>query len=215
MGSDIVHVWLVRAAEAAARLPRRWLSPEEEARARAFRRPQDEERFVASRLVARALLARELDVPIESLAVSRTCARCGDPSHGKPRLVAPRSDVSFSTSHSGDLVACAIGRAIEVGVDVEEALPEADYDDVAARCFPRDHEAWRALPPDAARRAFLGAWTRMEARLKLDGRGVVGLDDAAPDAERAWSAPLDLSPGYVGAIAATRAVDVVVREWSP
>ena len=85
--------------------------------------------------------------------------------HGKPLC----AGVNFSVSHSGELVAIAVG-GCAVGLDVEQ-IPSADRLKIAERFY---HPAERAYVHDAADQplAFCEIWTRKEAFLKMTGEGI-------------------------------------------
>lgn len=157
--------------------------------------------FLAGRALIRALV-RRIRGSDEVLLFSR-CARCGA-EHGRPRS----AGVSLSVSHAEDLVVVAASAgSIELGVDVEEEA-------AAGRV-----EGLGPMFPDG-RAPDLGAWTRIEAAVKADGRGFeidpseVILQPHADESEPCvWSAvlpgrlrPLEVTtlggpPGYVVSVA--------------
>lgn len=138
--------------------------------------------FLAGRALIRALV-QSIRGPGQVLIDSR-CHRCGG-EHDRPRT----ADVSLSVSHSGDLVAVAIAAGtVRLGVDIE-AQSAADRVSELGSLF-RDGAA-----PD------LAGWTRLEAAVKADGRGLevdpsaVIMHDRPRDVHpRVWSAAL---PGGV------------------
>ncbi len=114
-------------------------------------------RFVAGRGLLLGLL-EELAPGADPEIVTR-CARCGGP-HGAPRAL--HAPVAMSVSYAGALVAAAAVRtetASAVGIDVERGDPATTLGDLGALFAPDP-------PPDLAR------WTRIEAVLKADGRGI-------------------------------------------
>ena len=109
----------------------------------------------------------------------------------KPRL-AHRTDISFSVSHSGSVVICAISfpgtarmdglrvicgspYAPEVGADVErvrDASESPRLRRIARRFFPEGEAARLDALPDADYpRAFCEIWTAMESYVKRTGEG--------------------------------------------
>lgn len=110
--------------------------------------------FATGRHLLAGLAARL--APGEAFAVDSTCATCGE-DHGRPRSVG--APLVLSVAYAGTLVVAAAalrGEVEAVGVDVERAGGVAP--DLAA-LFPRG-------APD------LAGWTRLEAVLKADGRGI-------------------------------------------
>ncbi|MFE1646003.1 hypothetical protein ACFM35_10530 [Microbacterium sp. P01] len=127
-----------------------------------------------------ATLIGELAGPEAEPEIDTTCALCGA-DHGAPRaVVAP---VALSVSYAGSVVvAAAAPRAViaRLGVDVERRAGAAGevQSGLAALFAP-------AAPPD------LAGWTRIEAVLKADGRGVrIEPADVVGDARDAASARL-------------------------
>jgi len=134
--------------------------------------------FLAGRALIRTLVQRIRGAG-EVLIDSR-CDRCGL-DHGRPRT----AGVALSVSHAGDLVvvAAAAGSA-RLGVDVEAVTAAGRVAEL------------RSLFPDGAAPDLAG-WTRVEAAVKADGRGLEvdpgsvilreGRGDVNP---RVWSAVL-------------------------
>lgn len=114
------------------------------------------------RAVGDALLARlveDLGVAASSsrTAIGRRCPVCDSTGHGRPVADAP---VALSVSYAGSMVAAAAVRledAASVGIDIEPA--ERETGDLRGLFSP-------APAPDIA------GWTRIEAVLKADGRGI-------------------------------------------
>jgi phosphopantetheinyl transferase len=118
------------------------------------------------KLLARYALSKLLKVPPDSLAFIY-----GD--HGKPAL-RDYPDTHFNVSHSGNLVVCAVSSA-PVGIDVE-TLPrqERNFMKIAARCFDIEELSYIQLRASDAElaAAFVEIWTKKEAYIKRDGRGL-------------------------------------------
>jgi 4'-phosphopantetheinyl transferase len=216
LARDEVHVWRL-ALKPAASHP--WaaedlLSPDESARARAFRFSVDREHWIVARAWLRTTLARYLRCEPGELAF-----RYGP--HGKPAL-APGcgGPLAFNLTHTADLALLAVSRGREVGIDVERVQPMPDLHQLAAGVFtPREWALFDRLPPTLRHEAFLRCWTRKEAYAKARGEGlalglsgfeVAFLPDAppalltTPDDARELSrwAFHNLRPGagYVGAL---------------
>jgi len=138
----------------------------------------DERRAPAPIRVARAMtrvaLADALGTDPERVPISRRCAHCDHPTHGRP-TVAGDDRISFSLSHSGSFAVIALADgALRIGVDVEEVKPRRRLGALAARVLNDDeHAAWLALAEgDEQLRSFLRAWTTKEAYLKALGIGI-------------------------------------------
>jgi len=105
--------------------------------------------FLAGRLLLHDLAA-ELGAGTDLVAL---CPDCGGP-HGKPSLV--DSDLELSLSHGAGVVVAAAFWGAAVGVDIEGAPDEAALAAIGV----------------VAGEATLERWTRVEAVLKADGRGL-------------------------------------------
>ncbi len=219
--AGIVHVWWARRQDAAPGLATLFDDTERQ-RWAAYRRDEDQDRFLVGCALAKTVLAGYAGQHPAQVSFDRTCGRCGQP-HGKP--VVQGGEFEHSVSHSGDLVALAVARS-PVGVDVERledrARPLGGDGDPAslARLVLADGEraALDALPPADRPRQFLLAWTRKEAVTKATGDGLHApfrevVLAGARGAPRlvAWPYPqppdtvslVDLEPatGYVAALA--------------
>jgi 4'-phosphopantetheinyl transferase len=140
------------------------LDQAEGARAVAFQRPRDQQRFTVAHGALRILAGRELAVRPEVLAWSPG-------RHGKPELVPPWSGLHTSLSHSGDMIAVAISAGRPAGVDVQHLAPGLDPVGLAARFFPPDEAEYVAAARDESARAdrFAHLWVRKEAVVKAAG----------------------------------------------
>jgi 4'-phosphopantetheinyl transferase len=205
-----VHVWradLERATDdGGAELDS--LSDNERARAERIVAERARTRWLRSRLVLRALLARYLRIAPADIAL-----RVGP--HGKPELAPSgvddeRAELWFNLSHSRDValyVLCADG---PVGVDVQHARPpgaraERDHVALAARTFGADDaRRLEALDPSRREAEFLRLWTRYEAELKRRGTGIGAASSTPPsDAAEPSIVELDVGPDAAAALACT------------
>ena len=118
------------------------------------------ERFLTGRMLLRELVAELTGADLASITIAATCADCGR-EHGQSRI-AGHPEVHVSLSHTGGRTAAAatVGTAIggtAMGVDIER----------------RDASPKRlAAILKIASGADLAHWTRVEAVLKADGRGL-------------------------------------------
>jgi phosphopantetheine--protein transferase-like protein len=170
-----------------------------------------------ARAATRSLLARTLGVAPGTLSISRRCARCGDPEHGKPSV--PGADIAFSLSHSGALGVLAIAEApVAIGVDVEAARARAHLDRLAVRVLePGALDAWQRATEAERLDHFLRAWTAKEAYLKATGEGIISAAAARPLDPEGWTiSALAVPNGYVGALAVDHSpVRVTTEVWDP
>lgn len=185
------------------------LSDDEEARARAFVRPEHGRAFRVARGRMRQILAGYTgDHP----------ARFGFACNPQGRPWLPGGPV-FNLSHAGGWAALAVTARVPLGVDIE-ACREMEQA-VAERFFsPAENAELAALPPAQWLDGFYRCWTRKEALVKACGMGLsmpldsfdVTLTPGAParltrfdrtgHAARDWRMiHLDLGPCMVGAIA--------------
>jgi 4'-phosphopantetheinyl transferase len=144
------------------------LSADERARAERFVFARDRVIFVASHALLRHALSAYEDV-------APAAWRFGQEGAGKPRLAAAHAATSlrFNLAHTRGLVACAIARGIEVGVDVESLEARATALDIARRFFSPHEVAHLEACPEADRHArFIEIWTLKEAYIKAIGQGL-------------------------------------------
>jgi 4'-phosphopantetheinyl transferase len=122
---------------------------------------------------------------------------------GKPRaFIGDRPlDLHFNISHTDGLVAVAVSRHCELGIDVEAVDRSVDLA-VADRYFFGAEADWLAVQPrDRQLESFLRLWTLKEAYIKATGRGLsqpldefwfdvdpprIRFTPAIDDDERAW-----------------------------
>lgn len=150
------------------------LSADELSRAAKFRIAGDRNRYIAARGVLRKLLATRLGKDPRDLQFAygpkgKPSLRHSDPS--APRL-------QFNVSHSHGLAVYAVARDRNLGVDVELARSGFDSEGIARRYFSaREMQELRSLPAEKRTIGFFNCWTRKEAYIKADGRGLeIALD---------------------------------------
>jgi len=94
---------------------------------------------------------------------------------GKPGIVNPPWNrfLRFNLSHTRGLVACAVAREAEVGIDVETTGRARSYSRLADRVLsPSERERWQGLASSQQAGGFLDYWTLKEAHLKALGTGI-------------------------------------------
>ncbi|MFC5502682.1 4'-phosphopantetheinyl transferase family protein [Lysinimonas soli] len=110
--------------------------------------------FLAGRLLLRTLAGEQLGVTPREVPLTAVCLDCGGP-HGKPVILGTELRVSLSRCSVGVVAVTAWGR--EIGVDLEPV-----------RGRPGRLSAIRTITGADG----LEHWTRVEAVLKADGRGL-------------------------------------------
>lgn len=91
----------------------------------------------------------------DAIAVSARCSVCGSP-HGRPTIIAGNTTLAASVSHTPELTFVAVTTAGHVGIDAE----------LRDGTSPHGLDLLRGSADD------LRDWTRVEAVLKADGRGL-------------------------------------------
>jgi 4'-phosphopantetheinyl transferase len=200
------------------------LSEEERARADRLLTTAVRRRFVRSRAMLRAVLAGYL-------ATDPARIRFETGRHGKPRLADADAGLRFNLSHSAACWVLAVGRDVEVGVDVERTARDVDVEAVARRMFrPAEIRTLRRLEGRARKEAFFRCWASREAVVKAMGEGMltaahrfeVACDPAEPPAVRLpesegrefpWEiGSIPLPGGFCGMLA-TDGTPSRIRSW--
>ena len=192
-----VEVWLA-APEALAEDGHRLrdeLSLAEHARMARFRFERDSELYLASHVFLRQVLS--LYGPHAPAAWQFDTGVRGRPEIARAQQ--PQgARLRFSLSHTHGLVAVAVARGWDVGVDVERHRADLDVDGLAALALAAPERAWHArLGPAERATAFVTLWTVKEAVLKACGAGI-GRDltrVAVPDGLRAPGEVIARAPG--------------------
>ncbi len=227
LGPETVRVWLATLDLDPPLLSRlsSALLPDELTRASRYHLPRDRDRFVAARGLLRHALAAHLQTGPESI-------RLGYSANGKPFLEGG-SDFHFNLSHAGPHLMIAIARGRRLGVDIEpDPSPRVISELATVVLSPPERRALaRTARPE--RPAWFGRmWTRKEAFIKADGRGMempleqidvmtdpgsVRLLDPGPGWHRAaeWSLRAITAPvGHAACVAAEGAAwSVECAEW--
>jgi 4'-phosphopantetheinyl transferase len=115
-----------------------------------------EQARVSGRALLTALVSERAGIPADAVVISATCADCGG-AHGRPVVEHP-PDLYASVAHCAEGTVAAIA-AVRVGVDVELTAGNPE------RLHAIDQVAGAGADP-------LLRWTRAEAVLKADGRGL-------------------------------------------
>lgn len=162
MSGDRVRVYLVPVpshAEGAV------LTPDEDEQLGQYVSERGRLNFITRRSALRVLLGRELGVEPRAVRLERD-------RFGKPRVAGGGGGIRFNVSDTDGLVAIAVARDHEVGVDVEWLKPRR-FDGLAKTTFTRDELiAFRSAPPARRPGVFYEQWTSKEAYSKAVGLGL-------------------------------------------
>lgn len=193
------------------------LSDAERERAARFHHLSDRWEFVLGRLMARHLLSARAGVPAAEF-------RFAENAHGRPEIAHPPLDrpLRFNLSHSGGIVACVVGEAHQIGVDVERLdRPAIDPRVIRRYCSEPEQAALAGMPDALRHERFLALWTLKEAYVKARGTGLTlplrrisfdlgvkgagGVNFNGVDDESRWMfAHTRLEPRHLLAVAAER-----------
>lgn len=146
---------------------------------------KDTRRFIVSRAMLKLLLGKYIHKDPRDV-------RFYFESNLKPRLKHSGNDIHFNVSHSGDMVAIAIGPEA-VGVDIEYLDEDFRYDTVLEKVF-NEKELKFIHNSNNPSEAFFLLWTRKEALLKATGRGIDDQLTLTPS----LNGPHSVSEGLIG-----------------
>jgi 4'-phosphopantetheinyl transferase len=146
------------------------LSPDERVRCQRFVFPRDRRDFAAGHALLRRVLSMHDDVREDEWTFVADA-------NGKPSLAREAGTgtppPAFNLSHTHGLVACAVTRDGEIGVDVECVERVTGGRDIAERYFSTAELAeLDACPEDERAARFIELWTLKEAYLKAIGGGL-------------------------------------------
>lgn len=167
--TDRVESWLfdLRADDARLADYVDLLAPDEQQRFEQIRHARDKRAFAARRAQLRQVLSAVLDISPCDLLFDLN-------EFGKPS-VRDGDGLSFNTSSSGDIGLCVVSLGVEIGCDIEQRDPAKASVAIAERFFAPDERVdLAALGDDQWLEGFFNCWTRKEALLKCDGRGLSG-----------------------------------------
>lgn len=126
--------------------------------------------YLITRWLARTVLSEKLALPAHSL-------QFGANAYGRPHVVT-HPKMSFNISHTSGLIALAIAREGEFGVDVERLSTGRVTPQLAEYCFAAsERAALRATSTIGFDEEFFRYWTLKESYVKALGTGLsIGLD---------------------------------------
>lgn len=180
------------------------LSDDERARAERLREPNSRMSYVAAHALLRDALGVELGIGPRDVEIVHDAR--GAPSLGGEHGSSP---IRFSLTHTDGLVACALARSRDVGIDAEHRSRGGLVSELAETTLTEDERQAIEGGDEPARAAgFLRLFTRKEAYLKALGVGLavemsrVRLADLATEVERRFElVDLALSEAHQVALA--------------
>jgi len=144
------------------------LSPKEIERAGRLRAGQVRLQFLAGRSCLRTLLSAYLEIATQEVPIVAA-------EYGKPELASPYAGrVHFNVAHSRSTVLIALNLTGPVGIDIEYHDRKTEVEEVARHSLTGKETGEMLAIDDALARSkfFFEHWTRKEAVVKADGRGL-------------------------------------------
>jgi 4'-phosphopantetheinyl transferase len=177
LADSALHVWRIplrlgsdRDDEHGLRL----LCERQRQRLHRLRSAEHRRRYLRTQVGCRRILALYLDMDPAEIGFSYGAA-------GKPTVASHDCRLEFNLTNSGELALLAVSAGEPVGVDCELERARGDLFGIARRMFaPAAEPALAALPPEKRLRLFHLHWTALEARVKVDGRGLAGHREPDP-----------------------------------
>jgi 4'-phosphopantetheinyl transferase len=171
LGAGQIDVWLTSLHGVSADLKLAYLqllSEPERAKWKRFVAKDAQLQYLVSRALVRTTLSRYAEVP--EYAWEFETNRYGRPHVSQP--LAARA-ILFNLSNTTGLVACAVGKDCDIGIDVENIMRALDIDALAPAVFASAELAdVRQSPPGDRRERFYSYWTLKEAYIKGRGMGL-------------------------------------------
>jgi phosphopantetheinyl transferase len=148
-------------------------------------------RTIRKKILAHYLSLSESDILIEKDEM------------GRPVIIRPITNLSFSTSYTRSCSVFVLSRAGPIGVDVEDINSEPNILNIAQRFFHRnEYEYLLKISEKNQVHTFYLLWTLKEAYLKAMGTGLAGLQNL-PDLshhvrkyQEVQSTPFSLGCGF-------------------
>ena len=224
-----VHVWRVQLELSSSQVQRLRgiLTDDELDRANRFSFEIHRQRFIAARGALRSILSRYITIYPGDLRFYYN-------PYGKPLLAPEFSSylLNFNLSHSDRIALYAITRNMQIGIDVERVRSDFEYEEIAKRFFSVNEVSnLHTIPAERKLEAFYRFWTRKEAYIKAQGKGLslplnsfdvsfalweppILLMTKEESQERSLWSLLDLEPGlgYMGALA-VKGIGCRFRYW--
>ncbi len=150
-----------------------FLSDDEVAQESRFHFTDDRKRYLVTRATVRMVLSRYAHIAPEKWVFSKNA-------YGRPTIAdaivdseAQARGLAFNLSHTRGLIALAVTRGRELGVDVENITARTVSLDVAERFFsPTEVAELSCVAPDRQQDRFFEYWTLKESYIKARGMGL-------------------------------------------
>ena len=166
-----VHIWTLSATKRdknkIAELTN-VLGVDELKRANEIKHFQNKLEYQAAHILCRFMLSN-----FSNYVPSKWCFTKGE--HGKPEILRDlnKKKIRFNISHTNGLVACAITRECDIGVDVEWLERSCLFQSIAKKKFSNsEFRYFEKTPPAEKRRIFFSFWTLKESYIKAIGQGL-------------------------------------------
>jgi len=195
-----VHLWYGDPAELAADAMladcRRLLSPGELENCARYAQERSRQLYLAAHALLRRVLSHYS--PIAPAQWQFTIGAYGKPALAHPL---PEDALHFNLTHTTGMVACAISRDCEIGVDAESVERRVELQGLAQRFFsPLEASELASFPAAGRQQRFYQYWTLKEAYIKARGAGMsIPLDSFSmllADAEQSAACHIEASPHY-------------------
>jgi len=143
------------------------LSNEEINRANKFYFEKDKYSFIGSHVILRQILSKYIDIPTKKIIFDNN-------KYGKPFVKnSIHENFQFNLSHSENYALIGVTSYDEIGVDIEHIKDDFIIKDIANNYFSKGEiEELFSLPNDKQRTGFFNCWTRKEAYIKAEGKGL-------------------------------------------
>jgi 4'-phosphopantetheinyl transferase len=124
--------------------------------------------YLVTRALVRTTLSRYAEVPAQTWQFETN-------TYGRPHISQPQAlrDLRFNLSNTTGLVACAVSKDCEIGIDVENFARNVDTDALAPSVFaPAELADFRQSGSQDRRNRFFSYWTLKESYIKARGMGL-------------------------------------------
>ena len=163
LSDGIVHLWCINITEAHAEDLISILSDNEKQKAGSYKFESDRLKYVFCRGVLRLILGMYVGYKPQNIEILYD-------ENGKPYLDERYGGISFSLSHSNEMVVYAFTGSKEIGVDVEYFRSLEYVDDMAERMFDEvSLKEFKQRSAEQKNYVYITCWTMKEACYKATG----------------------------------------------